>query len=196
MDEKRHPELSQIEMTLANYPPRKSMLIRVAHRIQHSQGTILGLWPAGARVPVPPLGIHLGMAIYELTGSTVAFVDANARWPTFKIPPVAQKPTPKRLSFYCHWIHQSFALIFPNKVCVAGAGIRGLRQMLDENRGLFSRILVDLTGFDRLGEHLEALSMMDGVLLVGRARHTLERELIELNNELPPEKNLGVVLVN
>jgi hypothetical protein len=56
-------------------------------------------------------------------------------------------------------------------------------------------MLVDLTGFELLGEHASAAACMDGVALVGAVRAADERELVELAQLMPPGRMLGVVLV-
>src|SRR3954470_22375021 len=55
--------------------------IRIARRLRVSGKKILGLLPAGNDVAVPPIGVQLGLAMAEVSGATVAFVDANLRWP-------------------------------------------------------------------------------------------------------------------
>ena len=56
-------------------------------------------------------------------------------------------------------------------------------------------VLVDLTGFDLIGEHGSAAACMDAVALVGRAHKTHEKQLIELSRLMPQDRFLGVVLV-
>ena len=54
---------------------------------------------------------------------------------------------------------------------------------------------VDLTGFDRLGEHASAAACMDGVVLVGLAHRTREKDVLRFVNEMPESRFLGVLLV-
>ena len=56
-------------------------------------------------------------------------------------------------------------------------------------------MLVDLTGFELLGEHASAAACMDAVALVSRAHRTREQELIELAQLMPAGRFLGVLLV-
>jgi hypothetical protein len=56
-------------------------------------------------------------------------------------------------------------------------------------------MLVDLTGFELIGEHASAAACMDAVVLVGRAHYTRERELLDLAQLVPAGRMLGVVLV-
>src|SRR5438067_7155784 len=54
---------------------------RIARRLSASRTKIIGPVPADDRVAVPPLAIHIGNALCDLTGATVAVVDANVRYP-------------------------------------------------------------------------------------------------------------------
>jgi hypothetical protein len=56
-------------------------------------------------------------------------------------------------------------------------------------------VLVDLTGFELLGEHGSAAACMDAVALVGRAHTSREVELLELARLMPEGRFLGVLLV-
>ena len=67
--------------------------------------------------------------------------------------------------------------------------------MIAGSSELFAHVLVDLTGFRKLGEHLAAIEMCDGVIVLGRAGRTDEGELLRLKYEVPPALRLGVLLV-
>jgi hypothetical protein len=56
-------------------------------------------------------------------------------------------------------------------------------------------VLVDLTGFELLGEHAAAAASMDAVALVGNAHRSREQELVELARLMPRGRFLGVLLV-
>ena len=60
---------------------------------------------------------------------------------------------------------------------------------------LFEHVLVDLTGFELLGEHASAAACMDAVALVGRAHNTREKELLELARLMPRGRFFGILLV-
>ena len=73
---------------------------------------------------------------------------------------------------------------------------RGERLLvLLESADLFAHVLVDLTGFELLGEHASAAACMDAVALVSRAHQSRERELVELAQLMPHGRFLGVLLV-
>jgi hypothetical protein len=70
-----------------------------------------------------------------------------------------------------------------------------LARVLIDGADLFAHILVDLTGFELLGEHASAAACMDGVAVVARAHHTREQALVDLAQLLPQDRFLGVLLV-
>ena len=168
---------------------------RIARRIVVRGSRVIGLWPASSGVAAPPLAIQLGVALAELTTTTVAFVDANLRWPAAAGVSELVEQGAEDQFFATFWLHQSLALIVPRRVGVAGAGGRQLKLLVERSKDVFHYMLVDLTGFDRLGEHLEALDLVDGAIVIGQARQTTENELLRLRYQLSAEKTLGVILV-
>ncbi len=167
--------------------------IRVARRLRHSGCRIIGLLPASPAIGVPAIGVQLGLALAEISGGTVAFVDANVRWPA--ISELAGDDEAATLGFATRWLRGSLALLTPPRALDAGAGVPHLARVIREGQELFALVLVDLTGFGMLGEHLAAIEMVDGVLVVARAGETTEDELLRLAHELPESRSLGVLLL-
>ncbi len=97
--------------------------------------------------------------------------------------------------FSTRWLRGSLALLSPPRVESAGQVVPQLAQVLLDGAALFSHILVDLTGFELLGEHASAAACMDAVALVGRAHHTREQELVALAQLMPHGRFLGILLV-
>jgi hypothetical protein len=97
--------------------------------------------------------------------------------------------------FTTRWLRGSLALLSPPRVERAGEVVPQLARALLDGADLFGHVLVDLTGFELLGEHGSAAACMDAVALVGRAHHTRERELLELAQLMPQGRFLGVLLV-
>lgn len=167
----------------------------IARRIRDGQLRVIGFVPADDEVAVPPLLIQLGVALTELTGTTVAVVDANVRYPG--LPAINQDlPTNHDESvFSTRWLRGSLALLSPPRAERAGDVLPQLARVLLEGSELFAHVLVDLTGFELLGEHASAAACMDAVALVGRAHRTAEHELVQLAELMPRERFLGVLLV-
>jgi hypothetical protein len=131
----------------------------------------------------------------ELTGATIAVVDANVRYPGLRTLS-AGKPTDSDNSvFSTHWLRGSLALLSAPEVERAGQVVPQLARVLIDGQDLFAHVLVDLTGFELLGEHGSAAACMDAVALVGRAHHSREQELLELARLMPRGRFLGVLLV-
>jgi hypothetical protein len=173
----------------------KAACARVARQIHNQRIRVVGFVPAEDRVAVPPILIQLGLALTELTGATIAVVDANVRYPGLGALN-AGKPTDSDESvFSTRWLRGSLALLSAPEVERAGEVVPQLARLLLDGSELFAHVLVDLTGFELLGEHASAAACMDAVALVGRAHQTRERELVELAQLMPHGRFLGVLLV-
>jgi hypothetical protein len=168
---------------------------RVARRIHNEGVRVVGFVPAEDTVAVPPVLIQLGIALTELTGATIAVVDANVRYPGLGMLNRGQRTDSDDSVFSTRWLYGSLALVSAPQVESAGQVVPQLARVLIDGSDLFQHVLVDLTGFELLGEHASAAACMDAVALVGRAHHTREKELMELARLMPYGRFLGVLLV-
>jgi hypothetical protein len=173
----------------------KAACTRVARRLHNERVRVVGFVPAEDTVAVPPILIQLGIALTELTGATIAVVDANVRYPGLGALNRDQQTDSDDSVFSTRWLYGSLALLSAPQVESAGQVVPQLARVLLDGSDLFAHVLVDLTGFELLGEHASAAACMDAVALVGRAHHTRERELFELARLMPPGRFLGVLLV-
>lgn len=177
-------------------PGVRAECTRLARHLLVGRARVIGLLPTSADVAVPPVAIQLGRAVCELSGGTCAVVDANVRWPALSR---ALEEMPSRggddTTFATRWLHEQLALLAPRQAGDAGAGLVELARLIREGRELFPVILADLTGFELLGEHLAAMQLVEGVLLVAQAGKVKEATLLALHGELPADKRLGVLLV-
>jgi Mrp family chromosome partitioning ATPase len=180
---------------LDEQPALRDECARAARRLVHAGRRVIGLLPSSDRVAVPPIGVQLGLALADLSGTTVAFVDTNLRWPALPREVVdAADAGEAQEAFSTRWLRGSLALVVAPRGARGGAGVLELGRVLDEGSELFGCVLVDLTGLKRLGEHLDAIRLVDGVVIVARAGETTEGELLRLRHELPIDKNLGILL--
>lgn len=168
---------------------------RVARRIHNEGVRVVGFVPAEDTVAVPPVLIQLGIALTELTGATIAVVDANVRYPGLGMFNRGQRTDSDESVFSTRWLYGSLALVSAPQVESAGQVVPQLARVLIDGADLFAHVLVDLTGFELLGEHASAAACMDAVALVGRAHHTRENELLELARLMPHGRFLGVLIV-
>ena len=183
---------------------------RIARRIHDERIRVVGFVPSNHKVAVPPVLVHLGLALTDLTGATVAVVDANVRYPGLSQVAKGHRTDHSgedagligsvtrghdESAFSTRWLRGSLALLSSPRVEKAGEVVPQLARVLSEGSDLFAHVLVDLTGFELLGEHASAAGCMDAVAVVGQAHHSREQELVELARSLPSGRFLGVLLV-
>jgi hypothetical protein len=168
---------------------------RIGRRIHDERIRVIGFVPSNRRVAVPPVLVHLGLALCDLTGSTVAVVDANVRYPALAGLAKGQRTDRDVSVFSTRWLRGSLALLSAPRVERAGEVVPQLSRVLLEGSDLFAHVLVDLTGFELLGEHASAAASMDAVAIVGTAYRSREQELLELARLMPKGRFLGVLLV-
>ena len=168
---------------------------RVARQLHAERIRVIGFVPADDQVAVPPILIQLGIALTELTGATIAVVDANVRYPGLGALNEGKQTDSDESVFSTRWLRGSLALLSAPEVERAGQVVPQLARVLLDGAELFAHVLVDLTGFELLGEHASAAACMDAVALVGRAHHSREQELVELARLMPHGRFLGVLLV-
>jgi hypothetical protein len=172
-------------------PSVRSEAIRVARRLQASGARAIGFVPADREVAVAPILVQIGGALCDLTGATIAVVDANVRYPGLHS--LVGDGATDRI-FATRWLASSLALLTPARVERAGEVVPALARLLLEGADLFAHILCDLTGFELIGEHASAAACMDGVVLVGRAHRSHEDDLRALARLMPADRFLGVLL--
>jgi hypothetical protein len=168
---------------------------RIARRIHEERIRVIGFVPADDLVAVPPIVIQLGLALADLTGATIAVVDANVRYPGLAALNKGLHPDRGDSVFSTRWLRGSLALLSPPRVERAGEVVPQLQRVLTDGADLFAHVLVDLTGFELLGEHASAAACMDAVAVVGRAHRSREQELVALAQLMPAGRFLGVLLV-
>ena len=181
-----------------------SECVRIARRLNASRQKVIGFIPATPKVAVPPIALQLGSALVELTGATVAFVDANVRYPALSAMAedgsapeevIAEGSDGRPRVFRTRWLRGSLAVQTPPAAELAGEAVPALARLLLDGVDPFEYVLVDLTGFAVLGEHASAAACMDAVILVGRAHKTRESDLLRFVREMPTSRFLGVLLV-
>jgi hypothetical protein len=177
--------------------PVRFQCLRAAQRLQHARYASVGLMPASADVGVVAAGINLALALAELSGSTVGYVDANVRWPALSaaLEEEDESDPGSGSTFSTRWLRGDVALLVPKRRGAPGAGSQALSRLIANARELFATCLVDLTGWKRLGEHLHAIALLDAIVIVAHAGVTTERELLVLSSEIPESRRAGVLLL-
>lgn len=154
---------------------------------------VVGFIPAEDEVAVPPVMIQLALSLSNLTGSPTAVVDANVRYPGLSM--LASEAQLGDTVYSTRWVSQSVALLSPRGLKNAGEVVPQLARVVDDGAELFGHMLVDLTGFELIGEHASAAAGMDAVIVVAATHRTREPAVLGLARVLPQDKFLGVLLV-
>ena len=175
-------------------PALRTECTRLARVLQQRGCRVLGLVPAADDVAVPAVALQLGVGLVEVTGSPVGVVDAYGTWPgtaAGEAPKVSARPDPSL--FATSWLIDNLAFLAPRAIDV-GAMLLRLDAALHAEAQVFQHLVIDMTGFDHLGEHLAAMALLDGVIVLARAGRTTVPELVRWMRDIPEEKNLGVLL--
>ena len=168
--------------------------LRVARQLAELERTRIGLVPVGKDVSVLPVALQVGLALHDLVGSTVAYVDANVRWPAVA-DGLGQTADDGLTAFETRWLFESLAILVPPHTASSGDVLPRLRWALEEGSDLFGSMMVDLTGFELIGEMQGAVDMLDGVVLVAGAGVSREDEIVAIYNEFEPQQVIGALLV-
>lgn len=180
-------------------PAIYAQCIHIAKRLRETGRQVIGLWPANDEVGVPALAVQVGLALADLAASTVAFVDANVRWPAAQALIDRNdlvSSTEDEGEFTTLWLRGMVALLIPRTIGAAGEGLARLRETVEGGRSLFGYMLVDMTGFDVLGDHLNVMELLDGVAIVAAARRSTDEDILDLAVQIEPGRLLGAILVD
>lgn len=175
-------------------PELYAELYRVARRIREAGRTVVGLLPVGPDVGITHTAIKLGYVLADACEGVIAIVDANPRWPALREIKVGKSDRSQKSGFKTTWVESFLAIVSPTEISDT-LRLEGLDFLLTRETLGFAHMLVDLTGFEKVGAHLGLFELIDGVLMVGHPGAINERRILSLRNEVPPDKMLGVVLV-
>ena len=131
----------------------------------------LGLLPASDDVAVPAPAIALGRALPPVSPQSVGVVDALGSWPCARVLVAHAAPdgTPEGRGA---GLLDRLALLTPRTLPAGGGAPVNCAMCLANRWTTFDHLVVDLTGFDHLGEHVAAYALLDAVALVARSGRT------------------------
>ncbi len=162
---------------------------KIARQLRHSGRTTIGLLPSSENVDVHPFATELAVAIALLTEKLSVVLDPEQ---------VSGKPpVDTGTMLFGHVPGPLVVTLVPIERAPAGAKfemVRIMNQLVGRNRDAFGHVLVDLVGCRLPGELLGAQSLLEGIIVVGRAGETTERELEATVKATPEHLRLGVVL--
>lgn len=174
----------------------------IARVLRRERLPVLGLCPASDDVAVLPAAVQVGVALGEQLGAPVALIDINARWsalasgaPAPGAVPGEAPPLDGAGLLRTRWLQgDKLALLSLPPQASIGAGLVEMARILRSGRTMFEQLLVDLTGLERLGEHLSAAAMCDALVFVARTGLTTEDDLLRLARSYAMSRCLGVIL--
>lgn len=163
---------------------------RVARHVLNRNAAVVGLMPAGEPGPLAPLALGLAALLHEITGGSVATVEAHDLWGDFE----ARGDFRAEGDFLARGSSRgtdAVALAPQPHGFAAAAALERAMPMLTAR---YDRVLVDLTGLEKLtgvGALVRAVSTFAIVAGPGRSRRP---ELLRLAHSVPAARLLGVIL--
>lgn len=184
-------------VTAVSHPAVYAELLRVARRLREADRKVVALLPASAAVAAAPVALQLGLTLADVAEGRVAVVDANTRLPAWGALAAQAAPAPglDDSPLTVSWIADRVSVMTPATRRPGSLDLELLEQTLHHGCEDYCHVLVDLTGFAEEGEHWAAFDLVDGVLVVGQAGISRERELVAQVREVPASLNLGTLLV-
>ncbi|MCU0681962.1 MAG: hypothetical protein MUF34_06850 [Polyangiaceae bacterium] len=170
-------------------------LLRVARRLRDSRRRTVAFLPSDAPVPVTDVALQLSRALGNVVRGPVGFVDANTRRPQLN-GLVLVPPAEGWRGFQAARVDEWLTILTPFG-CQGDAGLdlALITHAIRHECSPFRYVVVDLTGFEREGEHFSAIDLADGVVVVAEAGRTHERDVLKANQQLTEGRDLGVLLV-
>jgi hypothetical protein len=171
-------------------PAVRSAYGRLARILRDRRVRAIGLVPASDAVAVPPLALGLAGALAAAGAADVAAVDPLGRWSGA---PEGGRGAAGAEWYTTEWLAEGVAVISPLTAGAATA-LPLVDRLVREELARYLHLVVDLTGFDRLGERDAAAALLDGVLAVARCGATRVPEVARALEGVPGTRALGVVL--
>ncbi len=173
-------------------PARYVELLHIACRVRDLGLRAIGLVPASLEAHVPALGIQVAVVMADICDGTVAYVDANPRHPAFSA------LLPSGIDGCCGFAELALAdrlvLVTLLRVPADARDLTAVEAEILHRRDEYTCMLVDLTGYEELGELPRALAWMQGVLVVAQAGETTQADLLACHRVIPKSLALGVIL--
>ncbi len=172
-------------------------LLRVARQIHTSGHRVVALMPGSRGLETATLAHRLAVSLARLTGEPVGWLDVSARFRKHAEDIVGSNKIDDDGLFRTATV-SGVLWVAPHHPGTEGTRFQLVSVLLNHVEASqdpkLSTIFVDLTGFFRVGELLGVLPLIDGLIMVARAGKTKKRELVRIHREIPPEKNLGVLV--
>jgi hypothetical protein len=164
---------------------------RLARLLRKQLWHTIGLAPAGDDVAVPAIAFELGRALAGTNAGPVGVVDARGSWACARS--LVDGAVPDGTLLATSWLLDNLAVLTPRSFG-GTAMLAQLQRAVVEKTSVFGHLVVDLTGFDHLGEQLAAFAFLDAVFPVARSGRTTARQIQRWLRDFPEGRALGVLL--
>lgn len=168
---------STIEST---QPKRWADCVRIATKLQQSESKTIGFFPIHHQVPLMSSMALIGLALSRLRGQSVALLSQPENGPL---------STPQSIS-------DQLALYRQQGDYQPGASVDNASKHLKNLEANHDYVLANFSEFKSYGEHGQAASLCDGVVIVGERLKTTEGALRTYTSTFDARQLLGVLLVD
>lgn len=161
-------------------PKRWADCVRIAKKLQQSESKLIGFFPTHPRVPIMSSLVLIGLALNRLSGENIALLTKP-----FKGPLAPPQELAENLILY-----QQRGEYRP------GISVDVASKHLNKLGTDFGYVLTNFSEYKSYGEHSQAASLCDGVVIVGERFKTTEGVLRGYASTLDSRQCLGVLLVD
>lgn len=161
---------------------------KLARQLRHSMRTTIGLLPSSANVRIQPFALALAYATALLTERLTMILDPEQG---------SGAPDDVGTLFAAHVPAHLVVRLVPFEKAPIGSKfemVRLMHQLAMTDPDTFGLALVDLSGCRFPGELLGATKLLEGIIVVGEAGKTSERDLLDTMKVVPSDLQLGVAL--
>jgi hypothetical protein len=157
--------------------------LRTARRVLTSRPAVLGLLARGAALDTDAVARRLAQAMGRLTGQSIGLFPHRRLWrETAGVAEVLASDA------------GNVVVLSPPAEADPVAAIGALETAIGHARRSFAHLVVDLNGLPL--RHPGTLACVDAVAVVARSGGVREDQLAYVEHLLPPERHLGVMLVD
>ena len=171
-------------------PVMRAECARLARLLHASGASTLGMAPAGDDVAVAGAAVKVARALASARHRPVLVVDALGSWgpggagTAETVDDGSAAPT---------WLLGDLGVI-TLRAPHPSVALPRLKACVAHRRSAHATLVVDLTGFDHLGERPAAFALLDAAIVVARAGRTTTRQVRHALHDVPEGRALGVLL--
>ena len=175
-------------------PNAYAEILRISRCLRHTGHRCIGFVPADDSAGAAALAVQIALASSRLYEGFANVLDANFVYPQFGNLPTFSDVPVDALGLRTVWIAERLTLSTPGKL-TSTLVFADIIRAIERAKNRYDCVFVDLTGVARWGVHHSVYDLVDGVAVVAVTRKTVERDILDCSDEIPPERRLGVILV-